>query len=204
MHVFRSRRRARSSRLPWSPFGDSPAGLTEGGQPVVCWPARLNPGLRKKFRVGKKKLSRIRLQAAPRSPACLSMTRTSNLNPDNILRFLQVRREPTSPEEIAAALHVRKADLRPLLKMLAKLKKRRALEGVPGGKYRLPGRKSEGEAGEQPVREPSRPASFGAGIASRDEVKGRLVLHHDGDGFVVPDTPVPQLDGGVFGPRDAI
>jgi ribonuclease R len=132
------------------------------------------------------------------------MTRTSNLNPDNILRFLQVRREPSSPEEIAAALHVRKADLRPLLKMLAKLKKRRALEEVPGGKYRLPGRKSEGEAGEQPVREQSRQASLGAGIASRDEVKGRLVLHHDGYGFVVPDTPVPQLDGDVFVPRDAI
>jgi len=27
---------------------------------------------------------------------------------------------------------------------------------------------------------------------ARDEVRGRLVLHHDGYGFVVPDVPMPQ------------
>jgi len=30
------------------------------------------------------------------------------------------------------------------------------------------------------------------------------VLHHDGYGFVVPDTPMPQLDGDVFIPRSDI
>jgi ribonuclease R len=35
-------------------------------------------------------------------------------------------------------------------------------------------------------------------------VRGRLVLHHDGYGFVVPDVPMPQLDGDVFIPRDAV
>jgi len=30
------------------------------------------------------------------------------------------------------------------------------------------------------------------------------VLHHDGYGFVVPDVPMPQLDGDVFIPRDAV
>jgi len=39
---------------------------------------------------------------------------------------------------------------------------------------------------------------------ARDEVAGRLVLHHDGYGFVIPDQPIPQLDGDVFIPRDAI
>ena len=41
-------------------------------------------------------------------------------------------------------------------------------------------------------------------MANRDEVKGRLVLHHDGYGFVVPESPMPHLDGDVFIPRDAI
>jgi ribonuclease R len=31
-----------------------------------------------------------------------------------------------------------------------------------------------------------------------------LVLHHDGYGFVIPGEPIPQLDGDVFIPRDAI
>ena len=39
---------------------------------------------------------------------------------------------------------------------------------------------------------------------SRDEIRGRLVLHHDGYGFVVPDKPIPELDGDVFIPRLAI
>jgi ribonuclease R len=132
------------------------------------------------------------------------MARTSQINPDNILRFLQVRRDPASSEEIAAALHVRKADRRPLYKMLERLKQRRAIEELPGGKYRLPGRKSERDAGGPAGREQPKSAGPSAGITSRDEVKGRLVLHHDGYGFVVPDTPVPQLDGDVFVPRDAI
>jgi ribonuclease R len=132
------------------------------------------------------------------------MTRTAQINPDNILRFLQVRREPASAEEIAAALHVRKADRRPLYKMLERLKQRQAIEEVPGGRYRLPGRKSERDAGGSAGREPQKQPGPGAGLTNRDEVKGRLVLHHDGYGFVVPDTPVPQLDGDVFVPRDAI
>ena len=71
------------------------------------------------------------------------MSRSSHLSPDNILRFLQVRTTPASIDEIAAQLRIRKADRRPLFKMLAKLKKRRAIEELPGERYRLPGRKSE-------------------------------------------------------------
>ena len=57
------------------------------------------------------------------STLALLMPRPSHLSPDNILRFLQVRRDPASTDEIARGLHVRKADRRPLIKMLAKLEK---------------------------------------------------------------------------------
>jgi ribonuclease R len=132
------------------------------------------------------------------------MPRPSHLSPDNILRFLQVRSEPASTREIAEGLHLKKTDNRPLFKMLAKLKKRRAIEELPGGRYRLSSREVEGkELGQKPPqgevgrRQPS-------ALGNRDEVKGRLVLHHDGYGFVVPDSPMPHLDGDVFIPRDAI
>src|SRR5437879_2147513 len=130
------------------------------------------------------------------------MPRPSHLNPDNILRFLQVRSAPASTTEISQGLHLKKSDNRPLFKMLSKLKKRRAIEELPGGRYRLPGRKSERSAPSQeaPQDAPRRPLP----LASHDEVTGRLVLHHDGYGFVVPDSPMPQLDGDVFIPRDAI
>jgi ribonuclease R len=132
------------------------------------------------------------------------MARPSNLNPDNILRFLQVRSEPASSSEITQGLHLQKSDTRPLFKMLAELKKRRAIEELPGGRYRLPGRKAEKEASEKRPRPNEAQHQKTPALVSRDEIKGRLVLHHDGYGFVVPDSPVPQLDGDIFIPRDAV
>src|SRR5216684_4320207 len=147
------------------------------------------------------------------------MPSLSQLSPDNILRFLQVRSAPASSDEIAAALHMRKTERRALYKMLSTLTKRRAIEELPGGRYRLAGRRDErngdGQRGQVPMRQAGRspgtvaderPATAreGGGIASHNEIKGRLVLHHDGYGFVVPDPPVPWLDRDVFIPRDAV
>src|SRR5215831_13157574 len=133
------------------------------------------------------------------------MPSTLSLSPDNILRFLQLKGAPASTNEIAKGLQLKKADTRPLHKMLAKLKKRRAIEELPGGRYRLHGRKSERESREQQSpHPPALPQHPQPSFASRDELKGRLILHPDGYGFVVPDTPVPQLDGDVYISREAI
>lgn len=159
------------------------------------------------------------------------MPRTSSLSLDNILRFLQVRREPASANEIGAALHVGKAARKALFNHLVKLKRRGAIEELPGGRYQLARRKG----GEDTPGRATGPSPAGGGgrevgslvdlqtgtranlhaegrlegradvrPAARDEVRGRLVLHHDGYGFVVPDTPMPQLDGDVFIPPDAV
>ncbi len=142
----------------------------------------------------------------------------AQLSSDNLLHFLQVRRDPASAEEIAAALHMRRADRHALYQMLGKLKKRRLIEEVPGGRYRLAGRKEEQGGDRQGARERSqqaagtpvtaeprnsRPGSGGT-VVARDQIEGRLVLHHDGYGFVVPGRPVPGLDRDVFIPRDAV
>jgi ribonuclease R len=147
------------------------------------------------------------------------MPRPSQLSPDNILRFLQVRSAPASSDEIAEGLHIPKTMRRALYKMLTKLTKRRAIEELPGGRYRLAGRREERTGDGRPRQGAARQAGSsqaaaaterpampreGAGIRSHDEIKGRLVLHHDGYGFVVPDPPVPWLDRDVFIPRDGI
>src|SRR5260370_5606381 len=144
----------------------------------------------------------------------------AQLSSDNLLRFLQVRRDPASAEEIAAAMHMRRADRHALYQMLGKRKKRGLSEEVPGGRYRLAGREEEKggdgrgargrsqRAAERPAAaEPrsSRAGGSGGGtVVARDQIEGRLVLHHDGYGFVVPDRPVPGLDRDVFIPRDAV
>src|SRR5260370_814527 len=134
----------------------------------------------------------------------MPMPSPSHLSPDNILRFLQVRSDPASATEIAQGLHLKKTDNRPLFKILSKLKKRRAIEELPGGRYRLPTRKSERDASAQKPPQDATQRPQPSALAARDEVRGRLVLHHDGYGFVVPDLPMPHLDGDLFIPRDAI
>ena len=118
-------------------------------------------------------------------------------------------------------MHIGKSDRRPLFKQLVKLKKRGVIEEVPGGRYRLASRKrgkehgGEGQAEGSPgnVRretgagarpEGAENSQAGSPVLVRDEVRGRLVLHHDGYGFVVPDVPIPQLDGDVFIPPNAV
>src|SRR6267143_6096156 len=113
------------------------------------------------------------------------MPRPSHLSPDNVLRFLQIRGAPASPSEIAQGLRLKKTDAGPLFKMLGKLKKRRAIEELPGGRYRLPARKPDGRTSTpQPRSDPPKQLQRGT-LGTPDEVKGRLVVHHDGYGFVV-------------------
>jgi ribonuclease R len=173
------------------------------------------------------------------------MPRPAQLSPDNILRFLQLKPAAASAEEIARGLHLAKSGRRALFQMLVGLKKRGAIEELPGQRYRLARKAEKAEGGsqfrhardgrqepQQGFRRESRrehrqqrgrgarpesrpgphqaPRSLAAGpggeavATARDEVTGRLVLHHDGYGFVIPDQPIPQLDGDVFIPRDAI
>src|ERR1700676_3707665 len=145
------------------------------------------------------------------------MSRTSNLSPKTLLRFLQVKTEPASANEIARALHLGKSDRRPLFKILTKLKKRNAVEELPGGRYRIakrnaakessatPQAKRRGDVGRSDATQTNETQTKpSANVLGRDEIKGRLVLHHDGYGFVVPSTPVPQLDGDLFIPPSGI
>src|SRR6202051_4935308 len=141
------------------------------------------------------------------------MPRTSNLSPENLLRFLQVKTEPASANDIARGLHLGKSALRTLFKTLTKLKKRNAIEELPGGRYRLTKRNATKESAPATLQAKRRTGSTqvedtqtkpATTPLARDEIKGRLVLHHDGYGFVVPSTPVPQLDGDLFIPPSAI
>src|ERR1700739_2331210 len=136
------------------------------------------------------------------------MSRQSQLSPDNILRFLQLRSGPASLEDLSRSLQVRRSGRRALLQMLAKLKKRGLVEELSHGRFLL--RQSPRRPQQQPSFKP-RPAPETSAekfpqhkAVSRDEIKGRLVLHQDGYGFVVPDVAIPNLDGDLFIPRDFV
>ncbi len=128
------------------------------------------------------------------------MPRPSHLNLDDILRFLQLRNDPVSIEDLARGLQVKKSNRRPLLQMLAKLQSRGLVEELSHGRFLL--RRSRRDPAPAPEPPPEKIAQQKA--ASRDEIKGRLVLHQDGYGFVVPDVALPNVDGDIFIPRDSV
>jgi ribonuclease R len=134
------------------------------------------------------------------------MSRQSQLSPDNILRFLQLRNGPASIEDLSRSLQVRRSSRRALLQMLAKLKKRGLVEELSQGRFLLRQTTRPQQPSSNPRATPEAPAEkFPQQKAfSRDEIKGRLVLHQDGYGFVVPDVAIPNLDGDLFIPRDFV
>jgi ribonuclease R len=134
------------------------------------------------------------------------MSRQSQLSPDNILRFLQLRNGPASLEDLSRSLQVRRSSRRALLQMLAKLKKRGLVEELSHGRFLLHQTPRPQQPSSNPRATLEAPAEkFPQQKAfSRDEIKGRLVLHQDGYGFVVPDVAIPNLDGDLFIPRDFV
>jgi ribonuclease R len=134
------------------------------------------------------------------------MARPSHLSPDNILRFLQLRNSAVSLEDLSRSLQVKKSARRALLQMLAKLKKRGLVEELSHNRFLLnhAPRPQPAPGKPQPAAAPQPDKFVQHKAASRDEIRGRLVLHHDGYGFVVPDVAIPNLDGDLFIPRDYV
>src|SRR5271169_2041961 len=134
------------------------------------------------------------------------MPRSSHLSIDNILRFLQVRNDPVSLEDLSRSLRLKKNDRRPLVQMLEKLKKRGLVEELTHGRFLFRQSPKSAPPSQRNKRVPAEaPDKFTQHKAtSRDEIKGRLVLHQDGYGFVVPDVALPNVDGDIFIPRDYV
>jgi ribonuclease R len=135
------------------------------------------------------------------------MSRPSHLSIDNILRLLQLKDGPVNLDDLSRGLHLKKNDRRPLLRMLEKLKKRGLIQEPDRGQF-VTRQSAKSTAPSQKQNRPApaeNPDEFVQHKASsRDEIKGRLVLHQDGYGFVVPDVALPNVDGDIFIPRDFV
>ncbi|HLZ14108.1 MAG TPA: RNB domain-containing ribonuclease [Candidatus Acidoferrum sp.] len=101
--------------------------------------------------------------------------------------------------EISQGLYLPKNERKHLFKMLSKLKKRNLIVEVAPGRYQLKSKKAaQAEAkSDRPDAQAPRTGLGGKGIS------GRLVLHQDGYGFVIPDEPIPNIEGDIFVPRHA-
>jgi len=136
------------------------------------------------------------------------MPRPAHLSIDDILRFLQVRNDPVSLDELSRYLRLKKSLRRPLLQMLDKLKRKGLVEELTHGRYlyrQTPRPQAVVEKKKRPAEAERASDRFSQHKATaRDEIKGRLVLHQEGYGFVVPDVALPNVDGDIFIPRDHV
>jgi ribonuclease R len=155
------------------------------------------------------------------------MARRDEITDRDVLAHLAGLRGPVSLREIARALELRHQARRALQKIIARLKHKGEIEEVHSGRYRLAGGASTGgppkrSAGARPEsapssrhgghaatsagRKPSPAPTHAAGTQALPQdsnlVTGRMVTHHDGYGFVVPDKPIPAMEGDLFIGRD--
>jgi ribonuclease R len=151
-----------------------------------------------------KKMTKILMASSLPERDQSRMPRSTQLSPDNILRLLQLRNNPVSLEELARSLHINKGNRGALLAMLAKLKKRGLVEALSHDRFlfRRGQRNPSPAPAATPVSAPEKIPQHKT--TARDEIRGRLVHHADGYGFVVPDLALPNVDGDIFIPRDQI
>jgi ribonuclease R len=141
------------------------------------------------------------------------MPRREELTDHDLLAHLSRAREPASLREIARALDLRHNARRDLHKIIGRLKRRGEVEEVRGGRFRLAGKKvtspqphaaARGTHASAPPRGSTPTSRLPAPLRKKSSgtIVGRFVAHRDGYGFVVPDEPVPGMEGDLFIGRD--
>ncbi len=153
-------------------------------------------------------------------------TQSEEVTPELVLAYLSTISQPSSVRHIAHGMGLKHHGRRFLPRVLNKLKKRGAVEEIHGGRFQLAGAKqakNEASGRAAAAKRSAEAARAGEGkqadsvkgIASqtaaaanrgRDPnlISGRIVAHRDGYGFLVPDTPIPRVEGDLFIGRDGL
>jgi len=132
----------------------------------------------------------------PREP------RPPEVDGGQVLAHLATLSQPASIREIAHGLDLQHRGRRLLPRLIQQLKKKGKIEEIGGGRYRLAGQRTSAapapQDGEAANEASLRPAASAKHPRDRNLVSGRIVAHRDGYGFVVPDEPMPRVEGDLF------
>lgn len=132
--------------------------------------------------------------------------RPEEIDEAGLLAYLSTADCPQSIREIASGLKLRHWGRRALPKLLSRLKRSDQVD-ESHGRFRLTGQRPDRKsppahaqvsAPAQSTREPHRRHQ------DPNQITGRLVAHRDGYGFVVPDQPIPSMEGDLFVGSQAI
>jgi ribonuclease R len=130
---------------------------------------------------------------------------------EQVTAYLATLPHPATVRQIAHGMDLKHRGRRFLPRVIQQLKRRGDVEEIRGGRFCLAGRKkSPGPASRRAGdHAESSTTSAPKQIApppkrARDPnlVAGRIVAHRDGYGFLVPDQPMPRVEGDLFIGRD--
>jgi len=128
----------------------------------------------------------------------------------DIVGVLQEARHPLSVREMAGKLNAHGHERHLLKKLIKKLQHSGRVAEVHGGRYMLADKKASQEArgtraaGRHTLRTAGARPLGRSEERAKGDVTGRLVAHRDGYGFVIPDKPIPGMQGDIFIPPNAM
>jgi ribonuclease R len=122
----------------------------------------------------------------------------------DVLGVLGEARHPLSVRELAGKLNAHGHERHLLKKLIKKLQHSGRVAEVHGGRYMLADRKAAQEARRSHAGAAGAKHPFRTEARAKGDVTGRLVAHRDGYGFVIPDKPIPGMQGDIFIPPNAI
>ena len=126
------------------------------------------------------------------------------VTPAQVIAHLAGISKPASIREIAHGLGLKHTGRRFLPRVIQQLKRKGEIE-EQGNRYRLAGQRGPKPAAAAREKAPEQAAPRAkAPQRARDPnlIEGRIVAHREGYGFVVPDAPIPGVDGDLFISRD--
>jgi ribonuclease R len=142
----------------------------------------------------------------------------SHVTEEQVISYLSSISQPESIRHIAHGMELQHHARRFLPRIIQYLKSRGDVEEIRGGQYRLAESKQAPRAAakgkKSAAAEGQKPADVGSALgtgadaarksADPNLVSGRIVAHRDGYGFLVPDKPIPRVEGDLFIGRDAM
>ncbi|HEY6442116.1 MAG TPA: RNB domain-containing ribonuclease [Candidatus Acidoferrales bacterium] len=142
--------------------------------------------------------------------------RPPEVTSEQVTAYLATAQQPSTIRQIAHGMDLKHRGRRFLPRVIKQLKRRGDIEEIRGGRYRLAGQKNgpapavrravAPPSTKTPTSSPSSEIAAQPLKRARDPnlVAGRIVTHRDGYGFVVPDAPIPRVEGDLFIGRDCL
>jgi ribonuclease R len=134
----------------------------------------------------------------------------NHVTEQQVIAYLGTIANPESVRQIAHGMELRHHGRRFLPRIIQHLEARGDIEKIHGGQYQLAETKhsvraaaKRGKAAPPEGGKNTAPAAIRRG-SDPNLIAGRMVAHRDGYGFVVPDNPIPRVEGDLFIGRDSM